>query len=238
MGEKNFMNIFNNPTFWGAFGAVSFWILVILFGFLFFANRSRPHLFTLSLADKNLTTEIVEHKGTVDWSQLEVDSLNVVHLAQEMDSASYYALRNKILREEMKVGRLMTAEQMSDNITGYYDKLIDVLIALFIIFSIVSYFVINNKFAKKYEDDKEKMMDKIQESLMNSQSLHSSLVDGISTKLNKSLVKEENIKEIWEKLKDNDEYIDLLVSVCDDLTETAAMKTVIEDDNEEKPEEA
>lgn len=81
-------------------------------------------------------------------------------------------------------------------------------------------------------------MDKIQESLMNSQSLHSSLVDGISTKLNKSLVKEENIKEIWEKLKDNDEYIDLLVSVCDDLTETAAMKTVIEDDNEEKPEEA
>ena len=232
------MDKLEKKAFWGAFASVSIWILIALMAFVFLRNCNRPQFFALSMADANLTTEIMEHRGVVDWSQLQVDSLNVIHLAGNIDSASFIAMREKILLKEMKAGRLMTAEQMSEKITGYYDKLIDVLIALFVVFSIVSYFVINNKFAKKYEDDKEKMMDKIQESLMNSQSLHSSLVGGISTKLNKSLVKEENIKEIWEKLKDTDEYIDLLVSICDDLTETAAMKTVIEDDNDDKPEEA
>jgi polyhydroxyalkanoate synthesis regulator protein len=105
------------------------------------------------MADESLTTEIIERKGVVDWSQLQVDSLNVIHLATKIDSASYMALRGIIMREEMKAGRLMTAEQMSEKITGYYDKLIDVLIALFVIFSIASYFVINNRFKKKYEED-------------------------------------------------------------------------------------
>ena len=153
-------------------------------------------------------------------------------------------MRNRVLREEMKSGRLMTAEQMSEKITGYYDKLIDVLVALFIIFSVASYFVINNRFRKQYEEDKAEFVKGIRQSLMDSQTLHDDLVNGISTKINRSLVREEDIKSIWEKLSKNDEYFELLASVCDDLTDAAAFKTVIldgdveSDDSETKTEEA
>ncbi len=139
--------------FINVFVSVSIWMLAFLLCTVFLRNCSRPQFFSVSMADESLTTEIIERKGVVDWSQLQVDSLNVIHLATKIDSASYMALRGIIMREEMKAGRLMTAEQMSEKITGYYDKLIDVLIALFVIFSIASYFVINNRFKKKYEED-------------------------------------------------------------------------------------
>lgn len=147
------MNSFGKSNFWNIFVSVSIWAVVIALCLVFLRNCNRPQFFTVSMADDSLTKEIVERKGVVEWSQLQVDSLNVVHLACSNDSATYTNLRNKILREEMKAGRLMTAEQMSEKITGYYDKLIDVLIALFILFTIISYFAIRNMSKKEVRDE-------------------------------------------------------------------------------------
>ena len=147
------MNSFWKSNFWSIFASVSIWAVAIALCLVFLRNCNRPQFFTVSMADESLTKEIVERKGIVEWSQLQVDSLNIVHLACNNDSATYANLRNKILREEMKAGRLMTAEQMSEKITGYYDKLIDVLIALFILFTIISYFVIRNMSKKEVRDE-------------------------------------------------------------------------------------
>jgi hypothetical protein len=182
------------------------------------------------MVDESLTKEIIERKGVVDWSQLTVDSLNLLHLASDIDSASYLALKNNILREEMKAGRLMTAEQMSEKITGYYDKLIDVLIALFVVFSIASYFVINNRFRKKYEEDKAVFVEEIKRSLLDSQSLYDDLVNGISTKIESTLVTEDDIQGLKDQIAKDAENFELLAIVYDDLTEKAASKEEIADD--------
>ena len=147
------MNSFWKSNFWSIFASISIWAVAIALCLVFLRNCNRPQFFTVSMADESLTKEIVERKGVVEWNQLQVDSLNIVHLACNNDSATYANLRNKILREEMKAGRLMTAEQMSEKITGYYDKLIDVLIALFILFTIISYFVIRNMSKKEVRDE-------------------------------------------------------------------------------------
>ena len=105
------------------------------------------------MAEDSLAKEIAERKGVVDWSQLQVDSNGVVSLAANIDSASLLALKNKILREEVQAGRLLTANQMSEKITGYYDKLIDVLIALFVVFTVVSYFAIRNLSKKEVREE-------------------------------------------------------------------------------------
>ena len=135
---KNFGNVFIS---------VSVWAVIICLCLVFFRNCNRPQFFTVSMADESLVTEIKEHRGVVDWSQLQVDSSNVVHLAASIDSASFVALRDSILREEMK------ADQMSEKITGYYDKLIDVLIALFVLFTVISYFAIRNLSKKEVRDE-------------------------------------------------------------------------------------
>lgn len=222
-----------NKNFWSIFFSVSIWGVIILLCLVFFRNCSRPHFFAVSIADNDLITELQERKGIVDWSQLQVDSLNIVHLSANIDSVAMEALRENVLREEIKAGRLMTTNQMSENITGYYDKLIDVLIALFIIFTVVSYVTINSKFKEKYEEDKATIMEEIKKSIMESNSLHKDLENTITTRISKNTVTEETIHDIREKLSKNDEYFDLLASVCDDLTEDAAQRTEIVNPNGE-----
>jgi hypothetical protein len=217
---KNFLSIFIS---------VSIWAVAIMLCLVFLWNCNRPQFFTVSMADESLTKEIAERKGIVEWDQLQVDSTGVVSLAADMDSASFITLKNRILREEMKAGRLMTAEQMSEKITGYYDKLIDVLIALFILFSIASYFVINNRFRKKYEEDKTTFVEEIKRSLLDSQSLHDDLVNGISTKIESSLVTEEDLQGLRNQIEKDVENFELLAAVYDDLTEKAASKEEVTD---------
>lgn len=217
---KNFLSIFIS---------VSIWAVAIMLCLVFLWNCNRPQFFTVSMADESLTKEIAERKGIVEWDQLQVDSNGVVSLADDMDSASFITLKNRILREEMKAGRLMTAEQMSEKITGYYDKLIDVLIALFILFSIASYFVINNRFRKKYEEDKTTFVEEIKRSLLDSQSLHDDLVNGISTKIESSLVTEEDLQGLRNQIEKDVENFELLAAVYDDLTEKAASKEEVTD---------
>lgn len=220
-------------NFWSVFFPISIWAVIIILCLVFFHNCSRPQFYTFSIADNDLITELQERKGVVDWSQLQVDSLNIVHLSTDIDSVALVALREKILREEIKAGRLITTDQMSEKITGYYDKLIDVLIALFIIFTIVSYFTINSKFREKYEEDKATIMEEIKKAIMESNSLHKDLENTIATRISKNTVTEETIHDIREKLTKNDEYFDLLASVCDDLTEDVAQRTEIINSEEE-----
>lgn len=140
-------------NFWSIFISVSIWAVIIALCFVLLRNCNRPQFFTVSMAEDSLAKEIAERKGVVDWSQLQVDSTGVVSLAANIDSASFMALKNKILREEVQAGRLLTANQMSEKITGYYDKLIDVLIALFVVFTVVSYFAIRNVSKKEVRDE-------------------------------------------------------------------------------------
>ena len=131
-------------NFWSVFISVSIWAVIFALCFVFLRNCNRPQFFTVSMAEDSLMKEIAERKGVVDWSQLQVDSTGVVSLAANIDSAYFMAFKNRIFREEVQSGRLLTANQMSEKITGYYDKLIDVLIALFVVFTVVSYFAIRN----------------------------------------------------------------------------------------------
>lgn len=225
------MSSFLRSNFWNIFASISIWAVAIVLCLVFLHNCNRPQFFTISMVDESLTKEIIERKGVVDWSQVTVDSLNILHLACDIDSASYFALKNNIMREEIKAGRLMTAEQMSEKITGYYDKLIDVLIALFVVFSIASYFVINNRFRKKYEEDKAIFVEEIKRSLLDSQSLYDDLVNGISTKIESTLVTEEDIQGLKDQIAKGTENFELLATVYDDLTEKAASGEEIVDDD-------
>lgn len=220
-------------NFWSTFISISIWAVVFALCLVFLRNCNRPQFAVISMADDSLVKEIEERKGLVDWSQLQVDSTGTLSLASSIDSASFDALKNKILREEIKAGRLLTADQMSEKITGYYDKLIDVLIALFVLFTVVSYIAINSKFREKYEEDKAKIIVEIEDAIIKSHPLHKDLENTITTRIGKNTVTEDTIHDIREKLAKNDEYFDLLASVCDDLTEEAARKTEIEDPEED-----
>ena len=78
-------------NFWSIFISVSIWAVIIALCFVFLRNCNRPQFFTVSMAEDSLAKEMVERKGIVDWSQLQVDSTGVVSLAANIDSVSFVA---------------------------------------------------------------------------------------------------------------------------------------------------
>ena len=183
-------------NFWNTFISVSVWAIVIMLFSVCLWNSKRPHYFAVSMVDDTLAKEIIERKGMVDWSQLQVDSTGVVRLSTGIDSASYVALRENILREEIKAGRMMTADEMSERITGYYDKLIDVLIALFVFFTVVSYIAIRISSKKEVRDE-------AREILQDSSSFKTDVLDVLRGEFDGAYLSHEDYDEQLKTMKED-----------------------------------
>ena len=72
-------------------------------------------------------------------------------------------------------------------------------------------------------------MEDIKLSLLDSQSLHDDLVNGISTKIESSLVTEEDLQGLKNQIEKDVENFELLAALYDDLTEKAASKEEVLD---------
>lgn len=214
------------------FLTVSLWCTVIWGCLVFLNNCERHHLSAKYLASDSLIYDVIKREGLVDWSQLSVDSLNIVRVNGNLDDVRQVALHDCVIREEFRSGRLMTIEEMAERITGYYDKLIDVLIFLLGVFSLVGYFVIKDNFKRQYEEEKNVIKQDLKEALLDSHSLIDDIKNGISTKLQDSLVTKDDIQGIYAKLKKNDEWFELLAWAYDEVTEKEASRIEIEGDEE------
>lgn len=234
----NWYNDKTKPNFWGAFSAVSLWIV---FGFLclvFLHNCSRPQLCSTSLIDGSIVKDIERRKGIVYWSQLQVDTQNVLRLSSRIDSCAFFAIRDSIFRVEHRAGRLMTPDEMSEKITGYYDKLIDVLIALFAIFTFLSYIVVNKRFKQQYESDKEEIRKSLEitlkEYLKDSSDFRSRVVSSLKSEVDDVLASHDDIATLSSEIKEHGEYIDLLISYIDEIREDIDSNTFIDDEQNDE----
>lgn len=78
------------PNFWGAFYAVSLWMVFGILCMSFLHNYSRPQLCSTNLIDGSIVKDIEQRKGIVDWSQLQVDSQNVLKLSSQIYSSNTF----------------------------------------------------------------------------------------------------------------------------------------------------
>ena len=230
------------PNFWGAFSAVSLWIVFCALCLVFLHNCSRPHLCPTNLVDASIIKDVEQRKGVVDWSQLQVDSQNVIRLSSRIDSCAFFAIRDSVFRVEHRAGRLMTPDEMSEKITGYYDKLIDVLIALFAIFTFLSYIVVNRRFKQQYESDKEEIRKSLEitlkEYLKDSSDFRSRVVSSLKSEVDDVLASHDDITTLSSEITEHGEYIDLLISYIDEIREDIDSNAFIDDEQNDELEAA
>lgn len=226
------------PNFWGAFSAVSLWMVFGILCMIFLHNCSRPQLCSTNLIDGSIVKDIEQRKGIVDWSQLQVDSQNVLRLSSQIDSNAFFAIRDSIFRLEHRAGRLMTPDEMSEKITGYYDKLIDVLIALFAIFTFLSFIDVNRRFKQQYESDKEEIRKSLETSLKDylkdSSDFRSRVVSSLKSEVDDVLASRDDITILNSKIKEHGDYIDLLISSIDEIREDIDSNAYIEDEQNDE----
>lgn len=194
---------------------LSLFCLVAIGLWLFFVNRSRPYYPSNCV----ITETIVMPEGFQDvkWLSVEIDSANYIHAIGAIDSIACTSIRNGIIQKERIEGRLLTTDEMIERIPGYYDKLIDVLIALFVVFTMISYFAIRTKFSQKYEEDKEKIFDDIQTKIMNDYRFINNLINGVSTQVEEKFLTKTDIKDIKDELQKHKDFLDILISEYDQI---------------------
>ena len=230
----NWYNDKTKPNFWGAFSAVSLWIVIGILCIVFLHNCSRPHLRSTNLIDASIIMDVEQRKGVVDWSQIQIDSQNILRLSSQIDSCALLAIRDSLFRVEHRAGRLMTPDELSEKITGYYDKLIDVLIALFAIFTFLSYIVVNRRFKQQYESDKEEIRKNLEislkEYLKDSSDFRSRVVSSLKSEVDDVLASRDDITTLNNKIKEHGEYIDLLISSIDEIREDIDSNAYIDEE--------
>jgi hypothetical protein len=149
---------------------------------------------TVWLKPFNYQAVYIVNPKVVTADSLKTDSLTCLHIAVLQD------LENK--------GVLLTPQEYTSHISGYYSTLVAFLIGLFVLFTIGSIYGIRVTSRKEIEESKNNIKDELKESLANemkdSKSFNENLIVAVKENMKDIVItKEDNIWiELNAKLKD------------------------------------
>lgn len=91
-------------------------------------------------------------KVLADTTQTLVITDNAKEVFAESQQVDTLAINTAFLQKMRENGELLSSDEFASRITDYYNTLVAVLTALFVLFTIVTYMTIKNKFEAKFED--------------------------------------------------------------------------------------
>lgn len=91
-------------------------------------------------------------KAIVDTTQTCVITDKAKDVFVESKRVDTLAINTAFLQKMRENGELLSSDEFASRITEYYNTLVAVLTALFVLFTIVTYITIKNKFETKFED--------------------------------------------------------------------------------------
>lgn len=97
---------------------------------------------------------------TPDTTEVIIVTNNADRLFSESKLVDTLAINAGFLQEMRKNGELLSTDEFASRITDYYNTLVAVLTALFVLFTIVTYLTIRSKFESKFEDKARELEDK------------------------------------------------------------------------------
>lgn len=130
-------------------------------------------------------------KSVVDTTQTFVITDNAKDVFAESKQVDTLAINTAFLKKMHENGELLSSNEFASRITDYYNTLVAVLTALFVLFTIVTYMTIRNKFEGKFEDKAREFEEKARD-LENKQ--RQKIIDELRSMLNDSKKIDEVIK--------------------------------------------
>ena len=130
-------------------------------------------------------------KAAVDTTQTLVITDKAKDVFVESKQVDTLAINTAFLQKMRENGELLSSDEFASRITEYYNTLVAVLTALFVLFTIVTYVTIRNKFEAKFEDKAREFEEKARD-LEDKQ--RQKIVDELRSMLNDSKKIDEVIK--------------------------------------------
>lgn len=130
-------------------------------------------------------------KSVVDTTRTLVLTDNAKDLFAESRQVDTLAINAAFLQKMRENGELLSSDEFASRITDYYNTLVAVMTALFVLFTIVTYLTIKSKFEEKFEDKAREFEEKARD-LENKQ--RQKIIDELRSMLNDSKRIDEVIK--------------------------------------------
>lgn len=99
-------------------------------------------------------------KSIVDTTKILVITDNAKDVFAESQQVDTLAINTVFLQKMRENGELLSSDEFASRITDYYNTLVAVLTALFVLFTVVTYMTIKTKFEGKFEDKARDLEDK------------------------------------------------------------------------------
>lgn len=99
-------------------------------------------------------------KSVVDTTQTFVITDKAKGVFEESKQVDTMSINSAFLRKMHENGELLSSDEFASRITDYYNTLVAVLTALFVLFTVVTYMTIRNRFEVKFEDKARDLEDK------------------------------------------------------------------------------
>ena len=166
------------------FGYIAITILAITITGMSMSVWAKPYT-----SSHDTTKAIV--KSFVDTTMTLVITDKAKDVFVESKQVDTLAINTTFLQKMREKGELLSSDEFASRITDYYNTLVAVLTALFVLFTIVTYITIKNKFEEKFEE-KAREFDERARNLEDKQ--RQKIVDELCSMLNDSKKIDEVIK--------------------------------------------
>lgn len=159
---------------------------------------------SVSVWAKPYNTATDTAKAFLDTTKTAVVTNDVNRILRESKQVDTLAINAAFLQEMRKNGELLSTDEFASRITDYYNTLVAVLTALFVLFTIVTYLTIRSKFEGKFEDkakeledkQRQKIIDELRSMLNDSKKLDEVIKSAIGGHIDDSIATKEEVEDI------------------------------------------
>jgi len=142
------------------------------------------------------------------------------------------AINTSFLQRMREKGELLSSEEFASRITDYYNTLVAVLTALFVLFTLLTYITFKTKFEAKFEDkardledkqrqledkQRQKIVDELRSMLSDSKSIDEVIQTAIGGRIDDSIAKKEEVDDLSINVESNQKNIAAVSSIVDDI---------------------
>lgn len=156
----------------------------------------------------------------------------------ESELVDTLAINADFLQEMRKNGELLSTDEFASRITDYYNTLVAVLTALFVLFTIVTYLTIRSKFERKFEDkakelednQRKKIVEELKSMLSDSKKIDEVIKSAIGGRIDDSMATKEEVDGIANDIVTfNSKFTPLSKDVADIKAKQSELYSVVSD---------
>lgn len=135
------------------------------------------------------------------------------------------AINTAFLQNMRANGELLSSDEFASRITSYYNTLVAVLTALFVLFTIVTYLTIKSKFESKFEDkardledkQRQKIVEELRSMLSDSKKIDEVITSAVGGHIDDKIATKEEVDDLTSGMETNEKNIMSLSTTLADI---------------------